>query len=129
MKSQYPSLSNRFQSILIDTIFILILMFVFVSVLGHFEKLSNRIKILIFFGIWGIYEPLCMTLGFTLGNYLKKIRVRRVSNINKRINFFQAFIRYVVKVLFGWVSFFTIHTNKERRAIHDIIAGSVMIKI
>ncbi len=129
MESQYPSLSDRFQSLLVDSIFIIILMFVFASILENFENPPNWIRVALFFAIWGIYEPLCMTLGFTIGNYLKGIRVRQVNNINKRINFFQAFIRYVIKALLGWLSFLTIHMNKERRAIHDLISGSVMIKV
>src|SRR6266542_4725243 len=86
MESQYPSLSDRFQSLLVDSIFIIILMFVFASVLENFENPPNWIRVALFFAIWSIYEPLCMTLGFTIGNYLKGIRVRQVNNINKRIN-------------------------------------------
>jgi uncharacterized RDD family membrane protein YckC len=67
-------------------------------------------------------------LGATLGNYIKGIRVRQNGATGQRINFFQAFIRYVLKMLLGWISFLTIHTNPQKRAIHDIIAGSVMIR-
>jgi hypothetical protein len=34
-----------------------------------------------------------------------------------------------VKVMLGWLSFLTIHTNTEKRAIHDLFIGSVMIKL
>ena len=82
-----------------------------------------------FAGLFIAYEPICMTLGSTLGNYLKGIRVRKDSDSTKRINIFQAIIRYPVKVFLGWISFLTINSNPKRRAIHDLVSGSVMIKL
>lgn len=67
-------------------------------------------------------------MGSTLGNYLMKIKVRDNLNTIKRINLLQSYIRFVLKFLLGWVSFLTIHGNKQRRAIHDFAAGSVMIE-
>ena len=51
------------------------------------------------------------------------------GSYTKKINILQALIRYILKVGLGWISFLTIHSNKERRAIHDFAAGSVMIEI
>ena len=127
-QTEYPLLGDRVQSTFIDTVLIIILMFVFTSVLDKFENVPDWVRAVLFVGVWVVYEPLCTTLGFTLGNYIKNIRVRRLSDNSKRINFFQALIRYATKIALGWISFLTIHTNKERRAIHDFAAGSVMIK-
>ena len=129
MKPQYPYLSARVQSSFIDALVIIVLMFVFSAVLDKFEDPPDWIRIAMFFGIWAVYEPLCTTLGATIGNMVKGIRVRRRNDPSKRINFFQAFIRYIFKMLLGWVSFLTIHSNTERRAIHDIIAGSVVVNL
>jgi uncharacterized RDD family membrane protein YckC len=125
--AEYPSLSDRVQSTFIDSIFILMMMFVFASILDKYENPPDWIRIVLFFGLWAIYEPLCTTLGFTIGNYIKGIRVRQYSNTKKRINFFQALLRYIIKILLGWISFLTIHMTTEKRAIHDMAAGSVMI--
>jgi uncharacterized RDD family membrane protein YckC len=124
----YPTLSDRVQSTFIDGILIILLMFAFASILNRYENAPDWIRTALFFGIWGIYEPVCTTLGFTVGNYMKGIRVRRHSNTDKRINFFQALLRYILKFSLGWISFLTIHFNPQRRAIHDLAAGSVMIK-
>jgi len=126
---EYPLLGDRVQSTFIDSILLIILMFILASVLDRYETVPTWIRIALFVGLWGIYEPLCTTLGATLGNYIKKIRVRQVGINSKRINFFQAFVRYLLKLSLGWISFLTIHSNKERRAIHDLAVGSVMIKI
>ena len=92
------------------------------------EEEDGWVRGLIFIGIWGVYEPVAMTIGCTLGNYLMKIRVKKFASASKRINLLQAYTRFVVKMLLGWVSFLTINSNKERRAIHDFAAGSVMVE-
>lgn len=127
-QNDYPLLSDRVQSSFIDTILIVILMFVFASWLDRYENAPDWIRIALFFGLWAVYEPLCTTLGGTLGNHVKGIRVRRHSDADRKINFFQAFVRYILKISLGWISFLTIHSNAERRAIHDIVAQSVMIR-
>jgi len=127
-QTEYPLLSDRVQSTFIDTIVIVVLMFVFASWLDRYDNAPDWIRIALFFGLWAIYEPLAISLGGTIGNYLKGIRVRNHEATEKKINFFQAFLRYLLKITLGWISFLTIHTNKEKRAIHDLAAGSVMIK-
>ncbi|GAB4093791.1 RDD family protein [Flaviaesturariibacter terrae] len=126
---EYPSLSDRIQSSFIDGVLIVVLMSGSANALERFEDDGHDwLRMALFFGIWGIYEPLCTTLGFTVGNLVKGIRVRRASDPSKRINFFAALLRYVLKMCLGWISFLTMHSNRERRAIHDLAAGSVMIR-
>ena len=129
MEEKYPQLTDRIQSTFIDTILIVILMFVFASILDKFDNVPDWVRIVMFAGLFIVYEPICMTLGSTLGNYLKGIRVRKDLDSTKRINIFQAIIRYPVKVFLGWISFLTINSNPKRRAIHDLVSGSVMIKL
>ncbi len=127
-ETTYPPLSDRVQSTFIDAIFLVILMFIFSSLLDRYEDVPNWIRIVLFIGIWVAYEPVATSLGYTIGNYVKNIRVRRKTDVSKRINIVQAIIRYAVKIVLGWLSFLTIHSNKERRAIHDLLVGSVMIR-
>ena len=125
---EYPTLSDRVQSTFIDSLFIISMMFVLSAVLERYENPPNWIRIALFFGIWFVYEPVCTSLGFTIGNYLKNIRVKRMANTNKKINIIQAIFRYVLKFSLGWISFLTMHFNPQKRAIHDLAAGSVMIR-
>ena len=129
MEENYPQLTERVQSTFIDLILIIVMMFVFASILDRYENVPDWIRILMFALLFIIYEPLFMTFGFTLGNYIKGIRVRKNSDSTKRINFFQAVIRYPIKIFLGWISFLTINSNPKRRAIHDLVSGSVMIKL
>src|SRR5882672_7475084 len=68
---EYPNLSDRVQSTFIDGIFIVIMMFVFASILDKYENAPDWIRIVLFFGLWAIYEPVCTTFGFTIGNLIK----------------------------------------------------------
>ncbi len=129
MEETYPPLSDRVQSTFIDTILIVLLMFAFAGILDKIHDPPDWIRIALFFGIWVIYEPLAISLGCTLGNYMKGIRVKQAANTTKRISFIQAFVRYVLKIALGWISFLTIHGNAKRQAIHDMAASSVMLKI
>jgi uncharacterized RDD family membrane protein YckC len=132
MEITYPTLKTRIQSIFIDTLLILVLMFitgyVFDKINPSQEGEDGWIRAVIFVILFGLYEPIAMTMGCTLGNYLMKIRVKKSNDTSKKINLLQAVIRVIIKFLLGWVSFVTIGTNRERRAIHDFASGSVMIE-
>jgi len=128
MPENYPLLIERLQSTFIDTLVLIALMIGFTSILDHFAHVPDWVTIVLFASLIA-YEPICMTFGCTLGNYVKKIRVRQESDTSRHINIFQAIIRYPVKLLLGWISFLTINSNPKRRAIHDLASGSVMIKV
>ena len=71
MEQNYPSLSDRVQSSLIDQLFIICMMFLFASLLDHFQHPPDWIRAALFFMIWGIYVPFCVTYACTIGNYVK----------------------------------------------------------
>ena len=125
----YPPIVKRIQSIFVDMLLIVAVMFAAAKLLDLFGEVDSWVKIVIFFGLWGVYEPFCTAYACTVGNYFLNIRVRKFSDPSKRINLFQAYLRYIFKSVLGWLSFLTVHTNKERRAIHDMVAGSVMIEL
>ena len=129
MNEQYPDLKDRIQSTFIDGILIIFLMFVFASILDKFEHVPDGVRIAVFVVLFIVYEPLFMTFGCTLGNLIKGIRVRKDADSSKKINILQAIIRFTIKLMLGWLSFLTIGSNPKRRAIHDLVVGSVMIKL
>lgn len=125
---EFPTLLERIQSTFIDTLVIMAAMFAIAVVLKEFELIPDWVRITLFLAIWLVYEPLSTTLGGTLGNYLKGIRVRSNNDYHHKINFLQALVRYLIKITLGWISFLFIHSNDSRRALHDLAAGSVMVK-
>lgn len=124
----FPPLVRRFQSLIIDQVFLVICLVIFSQVLsGTDEESTGALRGILFFGLFLLYEPLCMAFGCTLGNYISGIRVRRYSAFDKRINIVQSYIRFILKILLGIISFFTVTSDKSKRAIHDMAAGSIML--
>jgi uncharacterized RDD family membrane protein YckC len=127
MEDQYPSLLTRMMSLFFDTLVLVVSMLVFARILDEFPNAPDWLRMALFFSIFFAYEPLCLTYGCTIGNFLMRIRVRQFRETNSRITLPNAILRFIVKACLGWISFVTIHSNPERRAIHDMAAGSVMI--
>ena len=95
------------------------------------ENIPNSKVIVIVVYIIGVllYEPLLVSFSATIGQIIMKIRVRNIKSPNERLNVFKAYLRFILKVLLGWISFITINFNPEHRAIHDLISDSVVIKV
>src|SRR5262245_758894 len=74
-----------------------------------------------------LYEPLLTRYACTLGQVTMRIRVRTIDGL-KRISLDQAFGRMFVKYLLGIISFLTVPARKDRRAIHDLSSGTIVIE-
>lgn len=128
MPIKYPEIKSRIQSTFIDSALIMLLIIIASNVLGYFENTPDWVRIALFI-LFLMYEPIFVCIGCTLGNYIIGIRVRKENDMNKKINFLQSFIRFGFKVFLGWISFLTIHSNPQKRAIHDFVSGSLMFKL
>ena len=73
------------------------------------------------------YEPLFTSLSATLGQRLAKYRVRQYGDRTQHISIPAAYLRYVIKLALGIISFFAMNFNPEQRALHDMAAGSIAI--
>ncbi len=128
VEHDFPQILKRYQSMLIDGLLILAAVTVFVQVKEEIGLESTGISI-VFFIMTISYEPILTAYSATVGQRLMKIRVRDIKNPDQKINLFRAYIRILTKGIFGWLSFLTINFNRERRAIHDLAAASVVVKV
>lgn len=128
MTIQYPTILARTKSMLIDSLIVIAGVYLISDIYSSFGNVPDSVKMGIV-ALMLLYEPICTTFGGTLGNNKMKIRVRRNSDPTKHINIFQALIRYIFKILLGWISFLAIFVNPKSRTIHDYISGSVMIEV
>lgn len=127
-QENFPPLIKRFQSLITDQVFIILCMVIFSQLFENTnEEDTGALRGFLLFGLFFLYEPFCLAFGCTIGNYIAGIRVRKFGSEEKRINVLQSYIRFIVKILLGIISFFTVTSNKHKRAIHDIAAGSIMI--
>lgn len=128
MNEKYPFMLERIQSILIDSVLIIACMIIFSDVLSNFKNVPDWLRAVLLIFLF-LYEPVFTTFGGTIGNNIKGIRVRKNSDKTQSINILQAIIRYFFKLILGWLSFISIFSSSKKRAIHDIISGTVMIKV
>ena len=127
-EKNYPILVERIKAIVVDSIVIIVFMFITAFIFSQFDNITANSRKIAFIFIFILYDPLFTSIfGGTLGHMMLGIRVKRESNEMKNIIFPLAFIRYIVKAFLGWVSLLTISGSKKRKAIHDYLVGSVVI--
>ena len=127
-KENYPGLLERVKAVVTDS-FVLVLFIIIVTYsFSAFENVPDYARIIAFVFIFLLYDPLFTSIfGGTIGHISFGIRVKRESNPLKNILFPLALLRFIVKALLGWISLLTISGNDKRKAIHDILVGSVVV--
>jgi uncharacterized RDD family membrane protein YckC len=91
--------------------------------------LATQVRVAVILFMFFVYEPLCTSLFCTVGQKITGIRVRSHASFgDEKISLPKAYLRVISKVLLGFVSFFTIMFSKEKRALHDFIAGSIVLE-
>lgn len=124
----YPTLLRRYVAFFLDVWFGWFLMIITMVILDDHESRSAVMITLAAALLLG-YDPLLTAYSATLGQRLMKIRVRDYHDPSQRIPLWRAYARIVVKFFLGIISFFTIHSNVEHRAIHDFAGESVVINV
>jgi uncharacterized RDD family membrane protein YckC len=126
----YSTFSDRVKAMLTDSIVLIVFMFVATYIFSLFESVPDYARIIAFVFIFLLYDPLfTSTFGGTIGHMIIGIRVKRESNEQKNILFHLAILRYIVKACLGVVSLFTVSNNEKGKAIHDHLAGSVVVYV
>lgn len=122
---KYPNVLRRYLATLLDAFALWCVVYAF-----------SRVPALTAGGTlayWGLgvalffYEPVLTTYACTLGQAVMRIRVRTPESLG-RINLVQAVGRMIVKYLLGIISFLTVPARKDRRAIHDLSADTIVIE-
>lgn len=121
----YPSLLKRVQATFVDSLTTFFLTGLLVTIASGINDSSVILKIVAI--ILGIsYEPLMNVFGRTAGQLLSGIKVVDVTS-GKRLNLPAAYLRFFFKTILGWLSFLIMFSNTQRRAMHDYVAGSVVV--
>jgi uncharacterized RDD family membrane protein YckC len=124
---ELPTIKTRYISILVDGICLLLFA---LGISALFEKIgdvSGFVRGITFVIVIILYEPILVTLGCTIGQLFMNIRVRDFRNPERKLSFYLVFLRFIIKIILGWLSFLTVTFNINRRAIHDLASGSIMI--
>ncbi len=122
----YTRLIKRVRAVLFDGLLmtlLLALLFGLVSLLG-IQTRSLKLGIIVLPLV--LFEPCLVAFtGGTVGQHWQKIRVTRRDG-QCRIHLLAAIIRFIAKLLLGWLSFVTIFASRRHQAIHDFLVGSIV---
>lgn len=122
----YPSLLKRYQSNFIDRMVSYACIGLFLWGANSIAPDNLPLKLAAIFAAMS-YEPLVMAANRrTLGQLVTGIKVQQLS-LNERLPLLNSFARFWIRMLLGWTTYITIHSNDERRALHDIVTDSVSV--
>lgn len=124
---KYPSILKRYLSTLIDSLFVLSMMILVSYLFQSNNQLATNARVGMILFLFFVYEPICTSKFCTIGQKVTGIRVRAMF-LRQNISISKAYFRIIIKILFGFLSFFTIPFTKNKRAIHDLIANSIVIE-
>lgn len=124
----YPTILRRYMATFIDGMLILTVMILASYIFSHDTDIARILRVSIILSMFLIYEPFLTSKICTLGQKIMGVRVRNVANL-ERISLFQAYVRIIVKIFLGIISFFSIIFSSKKRAIHDFAASSIVIEV
>jgi len=126
----YAILPDRVKAAVIDSLILVALSYGISEIFSLFETIPQSIRIISFVLIFILYDPLFTSFyGGTIGHSYSGIMVKSEKFPKKNIRLPTAFIRFVLKVSLGWISLLTVTGNEKKKAIHDYVAGSIVISI
>jgi len=126
---KYGTLLNRVKAAIIDFLVIMGLGLLVSTILSKFGDVPDFVRVILFILVFILYDPiLTSTIGATIGHLILGLRIRRSNDEDRKLIFPVAIVRFILKALFGWISLLTITLIKKKKAIHDLVAGSVVLQ-
>ena len=122
---KYPNILRRYLATVLDLVALWCIFYAISQTPALTERGALAYWILVVSLL--LYEPLLTTYACTLGQGVMRIRVRTVGKLT-RIGLDQAFGRMIVKYLLGIISLLTVPARQDRRAIHDLSSGTIVIE-
>lgn len=129
MSFQYAILPDRIKAVVIDAVILIAAMYAVSELFALVSEVPNVLRMVVFVVIFILYDPLLTSLnGATIGHTYSNISVKQDNEIGNRISFPSALLRFVIKSTLGWLSLVTVTSSEKRKALHDIVANSVVIE-
>lgn len=129
-EDKYGKLISRVKAIFIDVLVLAGLGLAATKIFSMFGEVSDNTRLATFIFIFVLYDPIfTSTVGGTIGHFFIGLRVRREKDENKKIILPLAIVRFILKDLLGWISLLTVSGNKKKKALHDLVVGSVVVQL
>ena len=124
--ARYPNLLRRYVAAMIDWV-IVILLIVLMGRLASYLGRDQGFALFLAAVAVAVYEPFLTAFLFTAGQGVMRFRVRDLKS-GARVPLWRVYLRVVVKAVLGVVSFLTLPARADRRAIHDLAAGTLVLE-
>jgi len=129
MKDTYAILPDRVKAAVIDGIVLIAAMYGIAEILNLFEHVPNYVRIAVAVFIFLLYDPILTSrFGGTIGHSYSNINVKKDSDRAMNISFSAAVLRFILKAALGWLSLLTVTNSEKKKAIHDLVVGSVVLE-
>lgn len=123
----FPVLSLRIRAYLIDLLSLTFLVYFASFVVSFLGDFSGTIKGIAFVAVIVLFEPVLIKFtGGSLGHHYVGIRIANAKT-HENLGFFQGVLRFILKVMLGFFSFFGMLITQQHRALHDALSGSVVL--
>ncbi len=109
-----------------DGLIVMAIVFITASLVSDVE-LPGWVRGVIAFSAFFLYEPLMVSMGGTIGHRTNGLTVKQRNRPDRNLSFSRSFLRSMVKLTLGLPSFLTLLTNREKRALHDLATGSIVL--
>jgi uncharacterized RDD family membrane protein YckC len=123
----FASLATRIKASIIDSIILMALFISIPMVIGAFSNSESTIKAVVMFAPLLLLEPFLVAyLGSTIGQFVFGIKIVRVDS-RSNCPLFASFFRYLAKTVLGGVSLIYMLFSRKHQAIHDHLAGTIVL--
>jgi uncharacterized RDD family membrane protein YckC len=127
--NKLPSLVLRVMAIFFDLVIMLIVFSLASVLIDMVNDVPVFIKGSLAVTMFILYDPLLTAFsGGTLGHKIMGLTVKQFDSPHQNISVVSAFLRFAVKGTLGWLSFLTVTSSKNKRAIHDTLSGSIVLR-
>ena len=124
----YARAAPRLQAYLRDfLVYMAILVACMLAAVAVGTPFATQASVIMYIAILLLYEPLCIALwGGTIGHISLGLRIVRGIDLGP-VSFGRALVRTAVKGLLGLWVFMAIYFTRRSQAVHDLVAGTVVI--
>jgi uncharacterized RDD family membrane protein YckC len=124
----FLSLGRRFRAAIIDgALIVLLLSVLLLPVANLLADYGPAVRIgLLFLPVFLIDPYLVASTGGTIGHHAMQLRVQKVGE-GANIGLGAAILRFLTKMVFGLPSFAFVLATRQRQALHDMLAKSIVV--
>jgi uncharacterized RDD family membrane protein YckC len=119
-----PGHFRRYLASTVDIVIILFMSYLFTQspLYDPHDKASTTWPLLLLV----VYEPVLNRYAITVGQLLLRFRARTLAG-HRRVPLWRGFVRVMSKYLLGIFSFVLMPIQEQRRALHDIVSGTIVL--